>query len=603
LVSVPKSKPCERGVKLMKRIIRLPGVLGFFVVAGLITVFFVLFLDNMLKAGLTSMLTKVNQAEVNIEQVELHWSPFAVDIKNLQMTNPEMPSHNRFEALSLRAEVRFLELFIGKVHIEDLTAAGVSFDSVRANAGKVVEQPEPEEEVGLRERLGEFNIELPTSKSFLNGANITTPTLLKEVEEQFNERRQRFVEARENLPAPEKFDEYKERINTVLDSRPRKPKELLEAREQLNEIKKDIRADKERVNTFLAASEDIVKETKKDLAEVKETYQADINRARELFSFDTDSLTELSGVMFGAQVEEWANYALMAFDFIAPLLENAKNSEEDQGPNRWQGRYVDFDTQSSPTFWVKNAHLSMKLQELEFSLAMQNLTWQHERINTPTEFQVTADNAPGWETFALNGDLFISNLGQVRGKQQWQLTGARLQDLELIGSSSLRTVLAQAQLNTEGSLVINNGELTGEGDLHFADTDFTVTGEGKVPQYLGQALQAINKFELNLGLTGQFNRPKFKLGSDLDHQLGAQFNTMLSAEAESRLAEVRTSLSAQSEGFMGEIEPWLEKAEAFRAEGKSLDEGFSELLNAELDDLVESEGGRLLDKLRKRTGN
>ena len=585
----------------MMRMIRWPGVATFFIIVALIVVFFALFLDNIVRAGLTSALTRANQAEVNIEQVTLNWSPFSVDIKNIEMTDPEMPSHNRFSAGSLRAELQFLELLIGKVHIEDLHVTEVQFNNLRAQPGKVVEAPEPEDDVALRERLAEFNIELPTARSFLEGANITTPALVQAAEQQFNERQQQFRAARENLPEAEKFDQYRARIDAIIESKPRKPRELIAAREQLNELKQEIRADKERVETFLATSENIVQGTKDDLSEIKETYQADLNRARELFSFNAESLTELSGIMFGAQVEEWANYGLMAFEFIAPLLENAKQTEE--VPSRWQGRYIEFDSKRSPKFWVKQTQLSMHLQQLDFNLAIQNLTWQHERINTPTEFQVTADQASNWEQFSLSGNLFINNLGQVRGTQQWLLAGAALENLELIGSSHLRTLLTKGMLNSEGTLTINNGEVVGQGGFDFSHADFTVTGEGKVPEYLGQALSAINTFNLNLDLTGQFTRPSFKLSSDLDRQLGAQFNSMLATEANSRLAEVRASLSADSQGFMSKAEPWLAQAEELRNQGKSLEESFTELLTAELDDLVESESERLLDKLRNKRGN
>src|SRR5690554_4212922 len=586
----------------MMRMIRWPGVATFFIIVALIVVFFALFLDNIVRAGLTSALTRANQAEVNIEQVTLNWSPFSVDIKNIEMTDPEMPSHNRFSAGSLRAELQALELLIGKVHIEDLHVTEVQFTNLRAQPGKVVEAPEPEDDVALRERLAEFNIELPTARSFLEGANITTPALVQAAEQQFNERQQQFRAARENLPEAEKFDQYRARIDAIIESKPRKPRELIAAREQLNELKQEIRADKERVETFLATSENIVQGTKDDLSEIKETYQADLNRARELFSFNAESLTELSGIMFGAQVEEWANYGLMAFEFVAPLLENAKQTEEEV-PSRWQGRYIEFDSKRSPKFWVKQAQLSMHLQQLDFNLAIQNLTWQHERINTPTEFQVTADQASNWEQFSLSGNLFINNLGQVRGTQQWLLAGAALENLELIGSSHLRTLLTKGMLNSEGTLTINNGEVVGQGGFDFSHADFTVTGEGKVPEYLGQALSAINTFNLNLDLTGQFTRPSFKLSSDLDRQLGAQFNSMLATEANSRLAEVRASLSADSQGFMSKAEPWLAQAEELRNQGKSLEESFTELLTAELDDLVESESERLLDKLRNKRGN
>lgn len=593
----------------MSRIIRWPGVTGFLVIVVGLAVFFMLFFDSLARSALTAVLTRVNQAEANIERLEVTWSPFAVDIHNIQLTNPDEPDYNRFSATSLRAQVQFLNLLIGKVHIDDLTAAGVDFHSKRAKTGKVLVPPEPEQSIPLRERLAALNIELPTAESFLAGANITTPDLVKAVETNFNQRQQAFEAARDNLPSREAFEDYKKRVQALLDSKPKSVEELLAAREELNRLKEEIKADKAGVDNFLMASETLVTATQADLAEVKATYQADLDRARALFRLDADALTELSGILFGAQVEVWAQYALMAFDFIAPLLENAQQQEQAAAlkPSRWQGRYIDFETQSSPDFLIKNAHLSVNVVDVALLLELTNVTWQHERIQAPTLFQVQAEQGAsqgvGWESFQLAGDLFIDHLGQVLGQQEWQLIGARLDQLTLLESSNLQAVMTQAGLNSHGSLVFAQGQFKGVGDLSFSNTDFAISGEGKMPYYLGQALSAVQNFDLSLGLSGQLTQPSIQISSNLDQQLGAQFNRLLASEAEAQLNQVRSSLSAQSDGVLSKIEPWLTQVQKLQAEGKNLDESFAELLNAEMGNLVETGGARLLDRIRSKVFN
>lgn len=589
----------------MKKVIRWPGFVAFIAIMLAVTLFFTLFLDNLVRLGLTSVLTRMNHAEVNIEQVELHWSPFTVQVQGLAMTDPERPTHNRFVAETLQAQVRLLELFIGKVHIDDLTVEGIAVGTERLKVGKVAadEEATEAEPVPLRERLAEYNIELPTAESFLAGADIQTPGLLAETEQAFKERRDDFELARQELPSKDVLENYKARLEAIIDSKPKKARELLAAREALKEVKADMRVDKERVETFIQVSEGIVSATEQDIAALRASYQADIEKAKTLFQLDPDSLTALSGILFGEKVEQWAHYGLVAMDVLAPLLKSAQSESEEQKHSRWTGRYIDFDTQSSPSFWVKNAQLSMKLEQLELALSMHDVTWQHERINTATTYQLLAESAGNWDTFNFNGELFINNQGQVNGEQTWQLDGAQLDNLELSGSSALLVELRQALVNSRGTLTLAGGQFDGNSEFHFTQSNFQVEGEATVAPYIGDALSSIHAFNLDLGIRGQLAKPQFSLHSDLDRQIGAQLNARLQSEADARLQQVRQSLTEQSDGVLAQLGPWLEQAQALHAEGKSMEETFTELLEKELESLIESERDRFLERLKRKNGD
>ncbi|WP_113907951.1 TIGR03545 family protein [Aliidiomarina celeris] len=589
----------------MKQMIRWPGLLAFVVVFGGIALLLSIFLEPLAKTALQSTLTRLNGAEVNIAEVEIQRAPFAVTVKGLEMTDPQTPELNRLQVTTLRAEVAFLELLIGRVHIQDLTAAGVRFAQPRASAGAVRTREPAQDQQNWRERLESFDIELPSTESVLAGANIQTPALIEQVETQFKEREAQFNTAREQLPSTEKVEEYQQRIETILDSKPSNARELLAAREALKEIKDEIEADRERVREFLAVARGTLEATQQDVRAIRQASEQDLARAQELLRFDPQALTELSGILFGQKVEQWAQYGLVAFDFIAPMLNRAQ--QEQQSPSRWEGRYIEFDGATQPTFWLKNAAFDVILEPqnatpVSIAASLKDLTWQHDRIGRATTFAVNNDSAPWWQELALSGDFYVNAGGDIRGAQRWQLAGAALNNLQLIEQTEFAAQLTEALLNSQGEIALNAGVLSGGGALDFSSVDFGTGGESSWARYFEQALDSVQAFDIQLGISGEMASPQFQIGSNLDNQLASSLQNMAQQEASDRLAEVRASLNARTEGVLSELRPWLERAEALQAQGVATEDIFAELLRSEVGDVVDAERERLLRRLGERLG-
>lgn len=587
----------------MKGIIRWPGLISFALVMGAIVLFFALFFESLLRVGLQAGLSRVNGAEVNIAQLDIQRAPFAVTLQGLEMTDPEMPELNRFQAEQLRAEVAFLELLIGRVHIHELSAQGVRFAQERAQVGTVRTRDEgddADQRIDWRERLQQFDIQLPTTESFLAGADIRTPQLVDRIEADFKTREAELRRVRDNLPEPEVVRDYQARIDALLEQRPRNPRELLAAREALNEIKRDMERDRSQVREFMQVTRGAVDGAEQDFQALRASYEHDMDRARRLFSTDPEALTELTGLLFGERVEQWAQYGLIAFDFIAPML--ARAQEEDERPSRWQGRHIEFDAERTPTFWVKQAAFDLMVQEASLTATLRDLTWQHDRLGRATRFTVDTERAPWWQSLNLDGDFYLNAEGAMRGAQRWRLQGAQLAEMSLVNQREFSAELAQALLNSEGEIRLDRGALAGGGKLVFEQVDFATGGSASWARYFEQALASVSAFDINLGVSGQMARPRFRMDSNLDNQLESTLRNMARAEADVRLAEVRSSLTQARDGLRSEWQPWLERAQLLREQGAATEQILTELLSVEIGDSIDAERSRLLRRLGDRLG-
>lgn len=588
----------------MSKIIRWPGLIAFVVIVALICGIVVTFANPLLRMGLSSALTQANGAEVNIEQAELNWRPFGVVLTDMQFTDPDQPELNRVQASRVSADINFWDAVIGRIHITDLQARGIAMGTERERPGKVRADYRAEREpFDWRQRLADLDIELPSVDDVLERGDIRTPALAEKTEQDFREYRERLERARENLPSEEQFESYKERIDALIDRDLRNPQQILTLRNDLSSLKDDMRSDRAAVQEFLDLAEEAVTTLRDDLQALRDAPGHDLERLRSLFAMDRDSLSELTGVLFGEQVQEWSQYAMMAFDFIAPLLQGA---EEEARPSRWEGRFIDFDEGRRPVFLIDQALTDILLGSTELSVEWRNLTWQHDRINERSVYELVASESPWWNTLNLDGNFAFSEVSGFSGEQGWQLAGAQLPEQTLVEQSQIVARLLSAALNSEGRISADAGDLGGRAQLHFNNVAMEAMGDATWVRLLNEALSGVRQFDMNVDLAGVLRSPQFRISSDLDNQLGNLLQNAVRQEADQRLANVRQDLNQRVSEVTGEWGPQLERFTELRSMASDRQALLAEWLDIDAETIIqgnqESLEDRLRDSLRRRLG-
>jgi uncharacterized protein (TIGR03545 family) len=584
----------------INKVIRWPGLVAFVGVVGVLVAVVLTFAEPLLRWGLTAGLTSANGAEVNIEEVELRWSPFAVEMRELQFTDPETPELNRFQADRLSFGMRVLDAIIGRIHIEELTATGIAMGVERESPGKVRADYVAEREAagipGWGERLAALDITMPSADELLQRSEIRTPEVVEEVTQRTRETEDRVRQARDDLPDSEKVDDYEERLQALRDMRPRSIEEFEEAREQLTSLRDDIREDRDSVIAFKESIEQAQAQLSDDLTRLREAPGNDIDRIRQLISLDDDAMSDLAGIFFGPRVQQWTDYILVAYDFVGPMLQG--EAEEEAGPSRWEGRYIDFDRQNRPSFLIELAHTEMTFGTTSVDVRWDDVTWQHERLGRPTTYRVEATESPLWTSLSADGDFFIDEAASFRGSQGWSLQGAELAAQTLLEQSDLTARLVSGTLNSEGRIDIDGGQFSGGGGIDLNQVQLRADGEPTWVQMMDDALSQINAFTMDVGLGGSVGAPRLQLDSDLDNQLANAFSGVMQEAADERLAEVRTRLQSELDAALGDVQPRLEQIAEWRELAQSREDGLQGLLDEEIGSLQESAKDELEDRLR-----
>jgi len=584
----------------MNKVIRWPGLIAFVVIVGGLAMLIRTFAGPLVKSGLEYGLTRANGAEVNIASVQINWSPFSVNMEEIQFTDPEAPEFNRLQANRARAELYFWDAVIGRVHITDLEVSGIAMGETRRSPGRVRSDYQRESEpFDWRQTLADLDIEIPTVEGVLERSEIRTPGVIEQAQSNYETQRANVEEARENLPEREKIEAYRERVEASTEARPRNPEELLRLREELRTLQRDMRQDREAVRAFVATSEEAVNVLRADLDAVRAAPGQDIERVRSLLRFDNDSMSQLSGVLFGPKVEQWSQYLLMAFDFIGPMLQ--RSEDEEVKPSRWEGRFIDFDRAQRPVFLIERAVTDIRLPDTHLSMDWANITWQHDRIGgNPSTFAVAASESSYWQELSLNGEFALSDLRGFMGQQAWRIRGVNLLEQQLFAQNDVVARLLGAMLNSEGQIGVESGQLSGGGVIAMQDVALELTGDARWAQILSDVVGQINAFDMNLNVSGPMQAPGLSLRSDLDAQLQRLMTARLTAEADEQIARLRQDLQQRVSVATENLDPRLQSLVGSLEQGKNFDDVLGELLSVNPDDL--NIGDQLRDRLRRRLG-
>lgn len=592
----------------MNKVIRWPGLLafvGFFVV--LIALIW-LFLGPLVRFGLTTGLTRGNGAEVNIDTVNIQWSPFSMELERIQFTDPETPELNRFQAERVSFSLQLLQAMVGRVHIEELTATGIAMGVERERRGRVradylAEREAAGDTMTWGERFTELGFDFPDMDELLERSEIRTPQVIDEVNQRTRQTRADVEQRQDELPESDVLEAYEDRLRALRDARPGSVEEFEQLREQLQSLRNDMRSDRDRVVAFKESVEQAADQVSTDLRTLREAPGLDIERVRQLIELDNDAISDLAGILFGPQVQRWADYALIAYDFVAPMLER----EAEATPSRWEGRFIDFDQGNRPVFLIELAHTSLRFAEVDVDLRWDNITWQHERVGSPTTYALSMSQTPYWQSLNADGSLFITEATEFSGSQQWSLQGAELTALSLLEQRDMRIDLAAARLDSTGDIGINQGQFSGGGDVSLAAVELNTTGEQSWTAMLGSALEQINAFSLEIGLGGRIGSPRLDIQSDLGGQLSNALSGVVQTYAAEQLADVRTRLNAEVEEALADLQPQLERVNSLRDLAQNREETLQSLIDQEVDNLRDSAQdeieNRLRDAIRGRFGN
>ncbi|WP_133471415.1 TIGR03545 family protein [Paraglaciecola marina] len=584
----------------MKSIIRWPGLVAFFVVVGLFTAISILFLDFWIKLAAEKTLGLANRAEVNIESVEHTFSPFSITLNRVQLTDPSAPDTNQLETQTVSAAIDLPPLLLRKLIIDDLKITGVELGTLRDSPGDVYEKAE--DETVDSEQLFVETQGIPSVDEILAKSPLKTTLAIEDVEVAYEKHSDKLQTQYEALPSKEKLENYQKRIKKLTEADYKDATKLLAAKEEFDQLKDEIKADKKQLEEFKASVDAAKADLGPKVSALKAAPTQDYEQLKSLLAGDADAIEDVTTLVFGEQIGQWSQYTLAAFEIIGPMLKSSREAEQEA--QAYQGKWINFDNDAGlPDLLIRKSEISIKWQEENISSYWTDITYQHDIIGRATTFVVDSSASKLWNSLKVDGELWLSDANGAKAQQTWALDGLTLSDLGLVDQEKISGELKSGLVSSTGSMSLAGDVLSGKGLVDLQQLLINATGSNKITNIVADTLNQLKELTLTTDIAGTLGDLDLSIGSDLNQQIGGALLANVSTEQQEKLDELKQKLNLQTSEVLGEgndqYQQLLDWEKLADGDLSSIDS----LLEAKLDSLVDQKKDEAKDKLLNKLFN
>lgn len=564
--------------------------LGIFV--AIVTLFFLLswmLLPWVLETLIENKLSRLWGAKIELADVSLSLIPPALSLEHLQITNPENPMRNSFEFKHAHVLINPTALLFGQFHIEHARLQGMQWDTERKKSGAL--EKKKRSYLGKKAKQLTDKVEdLPEPKKLLESNSLTVqriddfkafyPAKLKELEQ-----------LRKQLPDSDKLKQYQAELKQLTDKKVKNLADFNQRKEQLDSIKKRIRADRDLIKKVRTEHQQALKQTKEKLELIKQGPKDDVQQWKNKFAGQQPELFKLSEMIMDGRAQAYLRQAQHWLD----KLQAIKGEEEEKPAPKIgdPGRFVYFGAHAKPGFWLKRMDMDAQLKQGEVDGRLLNLTWEQNLIGQPTTLDIKAKDLPRLSNLKLLADLDLRNKDKIKGGATGRFGGYQMQEQTL---QQLQNVtLASDNVSGDFKAQLQGLQLTMALNSQWRDVSFASTEKANA---LTRALSQVRSFNALLNIEQGPQSRKVRVKSNLDKQLKNVFKGQLNEKVAEWEKKLKSGLMEKVNTALGEHDSQgLQQQEQGLA---AQEQDYEELLKAKLDSYKEQQKDKLEGKLKNK---
>jgi uncharacterized protein (TIGR03545 family) len=575
--------------KKKKGIIRTEAVVPFLIVTALTFIYFHFFFDLHLKKAFEYAGYQLLGAEVDIDKVETSFFKGTFEVRGIQLTNSEKPTHNMVQIGDIRFGVLWDGLLRARLVVDEMAAEQIQIDVPRKHPGKVkpVEPPKPEEassdgkpsalDKAKDKALGTVeskfnNNALGDIAAILGGTSSTdqigkiegslaSKARLKEIEADYQAKQKKWQEMAQSLPKGPEIQALGDRLGKVKTKDFKSPQEVQQSLQEIDAILKEADAKYKNVQTTGAQLNTDIQAFNQNLKDLDTMVKNDIKDLETRFKLPSLDAKSLSQSIFypylAPYLAKFTRYKDLVHKYAPPNLMKKDKKDEPaaiQPRPRAKGIVYEFiRTKSYPMFWIKRISISSKAGPGAHSGDLKGLitdvTSNQLLVGKPTVAKIEG-SVPDMQVSDFLGQLTIDNRQeQLHLNYDFKVGSYALDGRELVQSPDVQVGFKKAN----GSLT-SQGELIGLNNFSFSlsnqfkNVDFAVTAKNStVEEIVKAAFASLPAITVNADGHGSLPAIALNVNSNLGPELTKGFEKQLQA----KLADARAKLQAYVDEQVG----------------------------------------------------
>lgn len=587
----------------MSRFIRWQGIAVFATLVALMCAFVYLFAGTLVKKGIITAAESSFGAEVNIDHVDVNFSPVSITINGMQVTDKEAPNLNLFSFEQAKASVDVWQYLFGKIIIEAFAVEQLKFNEKRVKTGAVYVLAEPDSNEGssLSDQLPDFDLTLPDSKTLLANSNLHTVKAAEQLELTYQQEQEKLKSLKDTLPSKAKLKAYQERVKALTDREIKSLDDLEQLKADFDKVKASFKEDqlaikkaKEQFNeskTKISSQLNALKVApEKDWQEIENKYQ--------LGSIDAE---DFAHILFGEKARDYYQSLEHVYNLLSPYIKGNSSTEALEEKQFSQGRFISFKEDNPlPDFLLKQGTLSLVLPQGDFSVTLNEITHQHWYRNKASEVLVSS-KVKGQVT--LESEFTIAQEGTFNSQGEWSVSGLNIPQSEIANSKALTLNLTSGLLAGVGSYSVLNSELVSDANLQITQANYDGKAETKFTKVMLETLNTLDSLELGIKASGDILAPSLSMSSSLDKALSGAVKQQVANKLSSFKSGISTGLNSKVSEALDLNSANADEMINFESILTNTDQSLEELKNS---DVIKQQQDKLKDKaedkLKKKLG-
>ena len=524
------------------------------------------FFDRNLKSLIEIFGTSVNGAEVNVGSIKTSFFGGSFVLRNLQITDKEMPERNSLQIGAVKFHFVWDALLRAKFVIDESSVEDIQIYSSRKAPGRVVSLDEANFLRGTSKQLARLEqTVLDQGKKEFEGnalgdvANILdggdpadqlksikqelyTEKKIKEYEELIKSKEEVWKSDLEKL---RQVDDLQKIISNLKDFKFNKKR----PDKSLKELSKALKSSKDKVNSFNNAYKRIkgdVKNFSLTTNQIDEWVKQDKQTLQSRFKIPEINVGDLSkqlfAKMFLSKLGEYRKYVEMAREYMPPSQEekiaqakkegktedDIKKILEEKRPTvkarRGGVNYKFKITTGYPLFWLKKSVISSKSTDSQTSGdvegVFENFTTDPQVVGKIASISLKGD-FPHQKVMGVKALVTIDRLQSVP-KEKVKASVASYPVGEQLFSKSEKLKFgfqkATGQLNL--NMISSQGKVESELVNYLTDVDYLVdSSSNSVKEMFTNVVNGVGKISVNANATGSWDDLDWKIKSNLGDRL------------------------------------------------------------------------------------
>jgi uncharacterized protein (TIGR03545 family) len=536
--------------QLMKTWIRWQGFITFLAIMVVCGILWFFLVDGWIERTVEKSGTRLVGAKVELDSADLSLFPAGLTLNRLQITDPDKPMTNAVEVGEIALTVDTLNLLKRKLIIEEMTVDEIQFNTPRRLSGALLKIAGKGKKPGDGKPQAAISFTLPDVKNVLKKEKLRSLEEINALKKDVRARKSKWEKRLSNLPDKTTFKQYEKRIKKI---KKKGSKEIAVIAEILD-IQKDMEPF---IRELEVADEEFtaeIKSLKQKVKYIKSVQEKDIKRITNKYRFGGRGLANISKLLFGPKISGYIVTALDWYDRITPLLERKKESSggtEVIRPLRGKGVNVRFkEHEPLPDLLVRNANASLDIKAGNISGTLNNITPDQDILGKPTVFLFSGKELRNIGSVEIAGSLDHIVPDESNDTIEILIKGLSFRDVILSEDEAFPVKLSEgiAYIGIKAELSGNEINSTLKATVINAHFLTKKRPANAVEKAVISVLKDISNITIKVGVSGTTDQYDIKISSNIDKALKRTASRQLKKEGDRFKKKVRSEIESQVKG-------------------------------------------------------